>query len=107
MTSSEARARSLERMLEKRPDDGRIRFALAVEHLNAGRAEDGVRELRTYLEASDDEGNAWGRLASALVQLGKTEEARDAYRKGIEAAERHGHPTMAEEFAGELAGLDS
>ena len=33
MTSSEARVRSLERMLEKRPEDGRIRFALAVEQV--------------------------------------------------------------------------
>ncbi len=107
MTSSEARVRSLERMLEKRPEDGRIRFALAVEHLNAGRHEDGVRELETYLASSDDEGNAWGRLASALVDLGRMDEAKDAYRKGIEAAGRHGHPTMVEEFEAELAGLDA
>ena len=107
MTSSEARVRSLERMLEKRPEDGRVRFALAVEYLNAGRAEDGVRELNTYLESSDDEGNAWGRLASALVDLGRMDEARDAYRNGIEAAERHGHPTMVEEFETQLDGLDS
>ena len=107
MTSSEARVRSLERMLDKRPDDNRVRFALAVEHLNAGRPEDGIRELRTYLASSDDEGNAWGRLASALVDLGRTDEARDAYRKGIDAAKRHGHPTMVEEFEAELEGLDS
>ncbi len=107
MTSPEDRVRSLARMLEKRPDDGRIRFALAVEYLNGGRTEDGVRELETYLASSDDEGNAWGRLALALVDVGRMEEAKDAFRKGIEAAERHGHPTMAEEFAAELEGLDS
>jgi predicted Zn-dependent protease len=105
MTSPEGRARSLERMLEKRPDDGRVRFALAVEYLNQGRTEEGVRELRAYLGSSDDEGNAWGRLASALVDLGRPDEARDAYREGIAAAERYGHPTMAEEFAAELDGL--
>ena len=105
MTSPEERARSLERMLEKRPADARIRFALAVEYLNQGRPEDGVRELEAYLASSDDEGNAWGRLASALIDLGRTDEARDAYRKGIAAAERHGHPTMAEEFAADLDGL--
>lgn len=105
MTSPEERARSLERMLQKRPEDGRVRFALAVEYLNQNRIEDGIRELEAYLTSSDDEGNAWGRLASALVDLGRTDEARDAYRRGIAAAERHGHPTMAEEFAAELDGL--
>ena len=107
MTSPEDRVRSLERMLEKRPEDSRVRFALAVEYLNGSRTEDGVRELRAYLEASDDEGNAWGRLAAALLDLGRPDEAREAYRKGIAAAERFGHPTMAEEFAAELDGLDA
>lgn len=105
MTTPQARTRSLERMLEKRPEDVRLRFALAVEYLNDGRTEEGVRELRAYLAASDDEGNAWGRLASALVDQGKPEEAMEAYRSGIAAAERHGHPTMAAEFAEELAQL--
>lgn len=82
-----------------------MRFALAVEYLNQGRTEDGIRELEAYLRSSEDEGNAWGRLASALIELGRTDEARDAYRQGIAAAERHGHPTMAEEFAADLVGL--
>lgn len=85
-------------MMERRPDDARLRFGLALEYLGAGRTEDGVRELRAYLDASEDEGNAWGRLGAALRELGRDGEARDAYRKGVEAALRHGHPTMAEEF---------
>lgn len=85
-------------MLDRRPDDARLRFGLAVEHLRAGELEDGVRELRRYLEMTDDEGNAWGRLAEALRELGRDEEARQAYETGVQAAERHGHPTMADEF---------
>jgi|SRR5690606_29561698 len=102
MSTDLDRVRSLERMLEKRPGDVRVRFALAVEHLKAGRTEEGVRELRAYLAAADDEGNGWGRLGSALVELGRPDEAADAYRRGIEAAERHGHPTMAAELAQDL-----
>lgn len=97
-----SRIRSLAALLEKRPDDARLRFGLAVEYLNAGRTEEGVRELRRYLEIADDEGNAWGRLAEALRSLGREEEAREAYRRGIDAAYRHGHPTMAETFEEEL-----
>lgn len=71
---------------------------MALEYLAAGNLEAGVRELLSYLEVSDDEGNAWGRLGSAQRQLGRDEEAKDAYRRGIEAAEKHGHPTMVDEF---------
>jgi len=97
------RVAALERMLEKRPDDPRLRFGLALEYLNAGRTEEGVRELRLYLERAEDEGNAWGRLGAELRRSGRDEEAREAYRQGIEAAYRHGHPTMAAEFEEVLA----
>lgn len=104
MTGS--RAEALERMLAGRPDDARLRFGLALEYLGAGRLEDGVRELRAYLDASEDEGNAWGRLGAALHELGRDEEAREAYARGIEAAERHGHPTMAEELREALEAME-
>ncbi len=94
-------------MLGNRPDDSRLRFGLALEYLNAGRTEDGIRELRTYLESTDDEGNGWGRLGSALREAGRDEEALQAYRTGVDAARRHGHPTMAEEFGGVLEDMSS
>jgi Flp pilus assembly protein TadD len=93
-------------MLERRPEDSRPRFGLALEYLNTGRLEDAVRELRAYLADSEDEGNAWGRLGAALRELGREEEARDAYRRGIDSAYRHGHPTMAEEFEEVLEGWE-
>lgn len=92
------RIEALERMLERRPDDGRLRFGLALEYQKAGRLGEAVRELRAYLESSEDEGNAWGRLGALLRASGDEEGARDAYRRGIQAAHRHGHPTMAAEF---------
>lgn len=97
MTDS-SRLEALERMLGNRPDDSRLRFGVALEYLKAGRTEDGVRELRRYLDEADDEGNGWGRLGAALFELGRDDEAVEAYRTGIQVAERHGHPTMAEEF---------
>jgi len=89
-------------MVGNRPDDPRLRFGLALEYLNAGRTEEGVRALRAYLEMADDEGNAWGRLGAALRDLGHDDEAREALRRGVEAARRHGHPTMAEELSATL-----
>ena len=85
-------------MLERRPDDVRLRFGLALEYLKQERFAEAVDQLEAYLAAADDEGNAWGRLGDALARLGRDDEARAAYEKGIAAAESHGHPTMAEEF---------
>jgi len=98
---------TLETMLERKPEDSRLRFGLALEYLRAGRRQDGVRELRAYLAASDDEGNAWGRLAAVLQEMGEREQAKEAYRRGIEAAYQYGHPTMAEEFERALEELGS
>ena len=97
-----SRIEALERMLASRPEDPRLRFGLALEYLGAGRLEDGVAALRDYLSVAEDEGNAWGRLAAALREMGREDEAREAYRRGILAAERHGHPSMAEELASAL-----
>ena len=92
------RIQKLQEMLEKRPEDTRIRFALALEYEKLQRWDDVVAELRRYLDHADDEGNAWGRLGAALRHLDRDEDARDAYRRGAEAAQRHGHPSMAAEF---------
>jgi Flp pilus assembly protein TadD len=100
-----SRIDALQRMVERRPDDPRARFGLAVEFLQAGALEEGIRELTVYLGLADDEGNAWGRLGDALVALGRLEEAREAYRSGIDAANRHGHPTLAETLTETLDGL--
>ena len=101
------RLAALERMVGNRPDDSRLRFGLALEYLNAGRTEEGVEALRVYLDGTDDEGNGWGRLGAALHELGRDDEAVEAYRTGIAAANRHGHPTMAEEFGETLEDMVS
>lgn len=92
------RTAALAGMVERRPDDMRLRFGLALEYLKAERLDEAVEQLQTYLSGTDDEGNAWGRLGDALHRLGRDDEARAAYVQGIEAAESHGHPSMAEEF---------
>jgi Flp pilus assembly protein TadD len=101
MTES-TRIEMLHRMLERNPDDGRVRFGLAAEYERLGRWEEAVRQLREYLARSDDEGNGWGRLGRALRRLGREEEARDAYRQGIAAAHRHRHPSLAAELEEEM-----
>jgi predicted Zn-dependent protease len=97
-----SRAESLERLLASRPGDSRLLFGLALEYLREDRLEEGVDTLQRYLAVSDDQGNAWARLAGALRRLGREAEARQALERGIEAAERHGHPSMAQEMRDSL-----
>lgn len=85
-------------MLDRHPEDARLRFGLALEYEKLGLWEEVAAQLRRYLDLTEDEGNAWGRLGAALRHTGRDDESRDAYRHGIEAARRHQHPTMAEEF---------
>lgn len=100
------RIAALRKMMERNPNDARMRFGLALEYEKAERWEDVAQELRAYLELTQDEGNAWGRLGNALRNLGHEDEARDAYRKGIEVALEHNHPTMAAEFEDVLENWD-
>ncbi len=101
-----SRIENLLALLERRPDDPRLRFGLALEYEKLGRWEEVVEHLEHYLEHADDEGNAWGRLGGALRRLGRHDQARAAYRAGIRASNRYGHPTMAEEFEEVLAEWD-
>ncbi len=104
---SNPRIDNLRGMLEKHPDDARLRFGLALEYEKLQRWEDVAEQLERYLDLTEDEGNAWGRLGAALRNLHRDEEARDAYRRGIEAANRHHHPTMAAEFEEVLTDWDA
>ena len=92
------RLEALRQMAEKRPDDARLQFGLAVELLNRGETREGAAALRAYLALAEDEGNGWGRLGSALADLGEIEEARGAYASGIGIAEGRGHSGLAEEL---------
>lgn len=96
------RIAALERLLQSRPDDARLRFGLALEYEKVGRTDDAVRAMEEYLGRSEDEGNGWGRLGAMLATLGRVEEARGAYGRGIAQAEKHGHPSLAEELRSTL-----
>ena len=65
-----------------------------------------IDQINEYLKVKDDEGSAYRLLGEALLKLGKKNEAIEAYKNGIDAANRHGHPTMAEEFEETLEYMD-
>jgi tetratricopeptide (TPR) repeat protein len=101
MTTS--RIEIFKQMLASDPTNSSVLFGLAKEYEKAGLNEELIETLHRYLEVFDDQGNAYGMLASAYERTLQQDKARDAYRRGIEAAQRHGHPSMAEEYRMTLA----
>jgi E3 SUMO-protein ligase RanBP2 len=85
-------------MLESDPDNALVRFGLANEYLKAELYEEAIDALNNYLQRSNDEGAAFGMLARAYEKVGMRDEARESYLRGIEAAQKHSHPSMAEEY---------
>ncbi|HEX9959405.1 MAG TPA: tetratricopeptide repeat protein, partial [Pyrinomonadaceae bacterium] len=51
-----------------------------------------------YLNQADDEGAAYGMLAKAYEKQGEREKAKAAYERGIEVSNKHGHPSMAQDY---------
>ena len=102
---SASRIQIFEQMLASDPANTSVLFGLAKEYEKAGNDQKLIETLNRYLEAFDDEGNAFGMLAGAYERTGQLDKTREAYQRGIEAAQRHGHPSMAEEYRMTLAEL--
>ena len=72
------------------PDDPVVRFGLAAAYLEAGQAENAVREYEETIRLKPDYSAAHRGLGRALERAGRREEALAAYRKGLEVAARTG-----------------
>ena len=71
------------------PDDPVARIGLATAYLEAGQAEDAIREFTGTIRLKPDYTAAHRGLGRALEKAGRAEEAKAAYLKGIEV----GHAT--------------
>jgi predicted Zn-dependent protease len=98
-----SRIDTFKQMLESDPENALVRFGLANEYLKAEQYTEAIAALTDYLERADDEGAAYGMLARALERVGRREDARRALERGIAASEKHGHPSMAEDYRMTLA----
>ena len=93
-----SRIETFQEMLKSDPENVLVRFGLANEYFKAERYEEAVAAFNDYLQRADDEGAAFGMLARCLEKLGRREEARESLMRGVEAAEKHNHPSMAEDY---------
>jgi Flp pilus assembly protein TadD len=95
---SKSRLESLKDLLNDDPNDAFVHYGLANEYYKKEDFAACIEHINTYLKIADDEGAVYRMLGHSLMRLGRQQEARAAFERGIEAAERHAHPSMAEEF---------
>lgn len=88
------------KMLENEPDDLFLNFALAMEYLKAGRAEEALTQLTRVREIDPDHVPAYLQAGQAMVSLGRKEEAKAMLTEGMAAAERQGDRHAAEQMRG-------
>jgi len=103
---SNSRIEQLKTIIEKDPKNPLGRYGLANELFKSELYEDAIVEIYEYLKLKDDEGAVYRMLAECYMRTGDIGKAKQSYQKGVEAANRHGHPSMAEEFEEALEFLD-
>lgn len=103
---SNAKIDQLKALIEKDPTNPLGRYGLANEYFKAEMYEEAILEIEEYLQLKDDEGAVYRMMAECYMRIGNTEKAKESYTVGIQAANRHGHPTMAEEFEEAIEFLD-
>jgi len=96
----------IEAMLAEDPDDGFLRYGLAMEHAGQGDDEEAVAVLRDLIARSARAPYvpAFLQAGQALIRLGREAEAAAALREGIEAAKKVGTPE-AMHALGEMQGF--
>lgn len=106
MLAMSARLETLQQMVASDPTSSFARYALAMELLNLGRAEEAVAAFRALLDADPDYSAAYFHGGRALESLGRRDEARELYRAGIEATTRNGDAHTRSELQAALDLLD-
>jgi len=103
---SNSRIEQLKILIDKDPNNPLGRYGLANELFKSELYENAIIQINEYLKLKNDEGAVYRMMAECYVRTGDIESAKESYQKGIEAANRHGHPSMVEEFEEALEFLD-
>src|SRR5215210_6874863 len=100
------RMKSLEKMLQKEPDDLFLLYAIALEHKKAGAFADALKYLGEVLKRDALYCVAYQQAGQVHEQAGEMDKAKAAYRDGINAAARKGDQHAREEMESALAMLE-
>jgi tetratricopeptide (TPR) repeat protein len=98
---AKTRRQQLEEMLNDDPNDGELRYFLAMEYVSAGDDEGAVRCFRELFAVAPTYVPAYLQAGQALVRLGRWAEAGEVLRQGIGVAKKQG----AQHAQGEMEAL--
>ncbi len=103
---SKSRREQLQAMLADAPDDGELRYFLAMEHLGEGDAEEAVRCFRELFAVAPTYVPAYLQAGQVLARLNRPAEAVEVLRRGIAVARQQGNQHAQGEMEGLLASLE-
>lgn len=82
------RLAKLQEMIEQKPGDAFLWYAVALEYAQAGNAHEAIARLMKVLEKFPEYLPAYYQLAQLLENTGQSVEAREVYKQGIVLAEK-------------------
>lgn len=101
-----SRREKLSKMLETEPRDVFLNYALAMELLKDGPAEQAVAQFDRVIALDENYVAAYLQKAQALMRVQRIDEAKASLKSGIVAAKAVGDRHAEEELAGILGSLD-
>lgn len=99
---SNDRVAKLRAFAEARPQDPFPRYALALEHRNAGDHAEAARVFVALMTDHPDYVPTYLHAGNALLAAGQPEEAKEVWRRGLEVARSKGDHHAAGELQGAL-----
>jgi predicted Zn-dependent protease len=100
------RITTLTAMLEKKPHDAFLLYAMALEHRKKNDASHAIEYFDRAIGADPNYCPAWQQKAQVLEAAGDVDGAKEAYRNGIAAAGRVGDGHAQQEMAAALAMME-
>jgi Tfp pilus assembly protein PilF len=91
--------------LQQDPNDSFSRYALALEYVKSGQADDARREFETVMEKDPDYVATYYQLGQLYRTMGLNHEAEKTYRTGISTASKVGDSHTQSELEGALESL--
>ncbi len=99
-----SRVDQLRAFIAARPQDPFPRYALALEHKNAGQLVEAWAVWEPLLAEQPDYTPAYLHAGATLVALGRQEDAREVWRRGVSACQRKGDHHARGELESALLG---
>jgi Flp pilus assembly protein TadD len=103
--SGKPRKQQLIEMLEDHPDDGELRYFLAMEHVSNGDTPAALYEFNELRQRAPAYVPAYVQHGQLLAKLDREDEARAVFRAGIAVANQVGDSHAAGEMEAFLDGL--